>query len=259
MIIGTVHSKSVGKTTIAVHLAGWLDAYGYDVAIIDADWQKQCSEWLEDAAPHISRHATTEPEEIEAKAAQLKDTHDIVIVDGPAGLHLTPGAVLFVSDAVIVPCGPPPPEVHALMKVADSVREVQQIRSSDETTAKPYPIIVPVKTSARTITTRRLIEEASKLGFQSTRNTLPASQEYARLFGYPGEKSRFIWQVGRSKDVKSAVKNIDALFQEMFPEASAHDTTLFSRMMNKPIPRNVSKTTEIKEELDEQPAIAANE
>ena len=255
VIIGTVHSKSVGKTTIIVHLAGWLDVYGFHVAVIDADWQEQCSIWLKATSPRITCHATQHPEQIVKLAEELRESYDVVIIDGPAGLHRTPGAVLTVSDSIIVPCGPTAPEIHALQMVADTVREVQGIRN-EEPNAKPYPFIVPVKTDPRTIATQTLLDEASKLGFKSTKNTIPFSQSYARLFGLPGETPRLMWQLGRSRPIKQAVANLDALFQEMLPEAAADDPGLFKCVMSKPVSYLASITHQTEE--NEHAPLAAN-
>lgn len=247
MIIGTVHSKSVGKTTIAVHLAGWLAEYGYSVAGIDADWQKQFTKWLAPAAPQVKCRTESDPEEIERLAGELSQKYDVVIIDGPAGLHLTPGAVLIASDAVIVPCGPTAPEIDALAMVETAIRQVQEVRAEESETAMPYPIIVPVKTKKRTRATTILKEEAAKLGFQSTANTIPFSETYASLLGFRDTKPRLLWQLGRSRPVREAVLNLDALFQEMLPEVAEQDPTLFERKMAEPMTRRkriVKKTEE---------------
>ena len=65
-----------------------------------------------------------------------------------------------------------------------------------------------------------------------------------------------MWQLGRSKKIKDAVKNLDALFQEMFPEASEDDPQLFHRLMKQPLSR-VRKPKPKLEEDGNRP-IAAN-
>ena len=114
MVIGTVHSKSVGKTTLAVHMSGWLHLYDYEVVLVDADWQQQSSAWLNGAAPQIETRVLRNPEGILAAVPKLCEEFQVVIVDGPAGLDDAAGAVLGVSDAVIIPCGPGAPEILAL-------------------------------------------------------------------------------------------------------------------------------------------------
>jgi chromosome partitioning protein len=48
MIIATTNSKGgVGKSTIAVHLAVYLQRIGKQVLVIDCDMQRSCSRWLD--------------------------------------------------------------------------------------------------------------------------------------------------------------------------------------------------------------------
>ena len=251
MIIGTVHSKSVGKTTLAVHLAAWLEIYGYDVAVIDADWQQQSSKWLEGAAPHIFTTALMDPHKIVEEAQRLHEDYHLVIVDGPAGLGETAGAVLSVSDAVIIPCGPGATELDALNMVAKWLREVQAIRRERTGEAKPGGIIVPVRTHPKRNTTKALISEAEQLGLILSPKHIPARESYARLAGMPGEQPKLLWQLGRSKDVKHAVMELDSLFQTMFPEASDHDPGIMARMMEQPVGRwRDMINAELKEEYE---------
>ena len=57
MIISCINEKGgVGKTTIAVHLTGWLKKGGIDVALVDSDVQGGSSLWLSEADPDIPVH-----------------------------------------------------------------------------------------------------------------------------------------------------------------------------------------------------------
>lgn len=257
MVIGTVHSKSVGKTTLAVHMAGWLHLYDYDVVLVDADWQQQSSSWLAGAAPEIETRVIREPDKIAEEVPKLCQHFQVVIVDGPAGLASTAGAVLSVSDAVIIPCGPGAPEILALQKVAKTIRQAQEHRKATEGKLKPGGVIVPVRTNPRRLTTKALLSEASKLGLAVTKRHVPARETYARLAGLPGERPRLLWQLGRSKDVKHAVLEMDALFREIFPEACEHDPDVFKRMMSKPIRNQLTTIAETYEEHEQRKTVNA--
>ncbi len=256
MVIGTVHSKSVGKTTLAVHLAAWLSVYGYEVAVIDADWQQQSSNWLNGDAPNITTHVIQDPSKITKVVPRLHEEFQVVIVDGPAGLDNTAGAVLSVSDAVIVPCGPTATEIKALKMVANTINQVQEFRKGRDGEPKPGAIIVPVRTHSKRNNTKALLSEASKLGFVVTHKQVPSRESYARLAGMPGEEPQLLWQLGRSKDVKRAVMELDALFQEMFPEASEHDPNVMARLMDKP--NRKGKLNNKSERDHEQERLVAN-
>ena len=235
VIIGTVHSKSVGKTTLAVHMAAWLDLYEYDVVLVDADWQQQSSDWLAEAAPHIKTHVIQDPSTLVDAIPQLHNQYHVVIVDGPAGLGDTAGAVLLVSDAVLVPCGPTATEIKALKMVAQEINAAQGHRKKTEGESKPGAFIIPIRTHPRRNTTKALLSEAASLGLIAMPAQVPAREIYAKLAGMPGDQSRLLWQLGRSKDVRDAVMDLDALFQQMFPEAAEHDPLLVQRLMSKPM------------------------
>lgn len=52
MLIAVANSKGgVGKSTLAVHLAAWLDEQGHSVVLAHCDAQHSSSEWLKEAKP----------------------------------------------------------------------------------------------------------------------------------------------------------------------------------------------------------------
>ena len=235
-------------------MAAWLNLYGYDVAVVDADWQQQSSDWLAEAAPEITTRVIQNPNKLVQAVPKLHDEFHVVIVDGPAGLDDTAGAVLAVSDAVLVPCGPTATEIKALRMVASDIADTQQVRKKREGEAKPGAFIIPIRTHPRRNSTKALLEEASKLGLIAMPAQVPAREIYARLAGMPGEPSRLLWQLGRSKEVREAVMDLDALFQAMFPEAAEHDPNLMKRMMKSRMPHSTGKGQP--EESHEQKRVA---
>ena len=259
MIIGTLNSKSVGKTTMAVHLAAWLKLYEYEVAVVDADWSQQCSEWLKEVCPDIPTYVIQNPHELVETVPKMREHFDGIIVDGPAGLDETAGAVLKVSDVVMVPCGPNSPEIKALKTVAEVLKDIQEYRHNKEGTLLPFAFIVPVRTNSRWNSTKVLLDEASKLGFRALPAYVPFRQIYANLSGLPGKPANLLWQLGRSKQVKDAVMDLDRLFQKMFPEVAENDPELLARMMNEPIKRKQGKRKQrVIAERDEQERRVAN-
>src|SRR6185295_7066112 len=54
MIIAIANSKGgVGKSTLSVHLAAWLQRRGNSVILADCDMQQSSSEWIREAAPEV--------------------------------------------------------------------------------------------------------------------------------------------------------------------------------------------------------------
>ena len=197
-------------------MAAWLDLYGTSVTVVDADWQQQSSEWLNEAAPQIPTHVMQNPSELMSAIPQLAQRHDGVIVDGPAGLDETAGAVLAVSDVVMIPCGPNSAEIKALKMVAKEVREIQRLRKEREGNEAPFAFVIPVRTNPRWKATKILQTEAANLGFYEMPAYVPFRQIYASLSGMPGDTPKLLWQLGRSRQVKDAVMDLDKLFRECF-------------------------------------------
>jgi chromosome partitioning protein len=65
MIIATTNSKGgVGKSTIAVHLAVYLQQMGKQVLVIDCDMQRSCSHWLARMGSELLTERMAEPDEV---------------------------------------------------------------------------------------------------------------------------------------------------------------------------------------------------
>ncbi len=222
-------------------MAAWLDLYGYRVTLIDADWQQQSSEWLHEVAPQIPTQVIQDPNEIVKTIPKLLPKFEGVIIDGPAGLDETAGAVLTVSDVVLIPCGPNSAEVKALKMVASELKEIQQYRKQKEGNEAPFAFIIPVRTNPRWNSTKILLAEASKLGFYHLPAYVPFRQIYANLSGMPGTPARLLWQLGRSKQIKEAVMDLDKLFQEMFPEVAERNPKLMADLMQIPSKKVTNK------------------
>src|SRR5665213_1602726 len=119
MIIVIANSKGgVGKSTVAVHLAGWLHEQGYRVTLADCDTQQSSSEWIREAVPEV----------ILSELPLLAADTDFVIADGPGSQTETSRALLLRADLAIVPCKASMLEVRALAKATEVLRVSQDIR-----------------------------------------------------------------------------------------------------------------------------------
>jgi len=153
----------------------------------------------------------------------------------------TAGAVLKVSEVVLIPCGPNSAEVRALKMVATELKMIQKFRKEEEGVEAPFPFVIPVRTNPRWLSTRILLAEASKLGFYHLPAYVPFRQIYANLSGMPGKPAKLLWQLGRSKLIKEAVMDLDKLFQEMFPEVAERNPRLMADLMQKPMRKVLNK------------------
>ena len=110
MIVAVVSEKGgTGKTTIAIHLAGWRHKTGRDVMLLDSDRQGSAGYWVEIRR----RQELPAPETTVAVGAGLRRTvidmareYDDVIVDVGAGQGADIRTLMALADFVIVPLQP---------------------------------------------------------------------------------------------------------------------------------------------------------
>ena len=227
MLIATANAKGgTGKTTIATHLAHWFFLYEYKTLLVDCDAQRLSSRWLVEAEPDLPTLVLERANEIDETLPKLREQYDVVIIDAPGGLGKTTGAVLSHVNAVLIPTGASNLEIMALEWVVKTVQEIQRLGRADLQGA-----IVPAKVGKGRLTTKNLLTEANKLGISFTNSILPYREIYAQVSGLANRSPKLLWQLGRSKPVRQAALEMDALFQELFPEACQHDPTRIERLI----------------------------
>jgi chromosome partitioning protein len=108
----------VGKTTLALHLAGVWACQGQRVTVIDADPQACALEWSElrasEGLPKRFGIIGFARDTLHREAPKFTRDVDHVIVDGPPYIAALTRAALLAADLVIVPTQPPPFEGSAL-------------------------------------------------------------------------------------------------------------------------------------------------
>ncbi len=105
MIIAIANSKGgVGKSTVAVHLAGWLHEQGHQVILADCDSQQSSSEWIREAVPQVKSVRLDNPDVILSELPNLAQEADFVVADGPGSQTETSRALLLRANLAIVPC-----------------------------------------------------------------------------------------------------------------------------------------------------------
>lgn len=84
MIVVVANSKGGGgKSTLAVHLAAWLDKQGHRVTLADCDTQQSSSQWIRKAAPQVKAVCFGSPDQIIDELPPLAQATDFVVADGP--------------------------------------------------------------------------------------------------------------------------------------------------------------------------------
>ncbi|MGH2416142.1 MAG: AAA family ATPase [Microcystaceae cyanobacterium] len=129
MIIALVNQKGgCGKSTTAVHLAGWLARQG-SILLIDADSQQSSSTWLKQLESEIvPTIAIGDPEALFEAIETASSKYDAVVVDGPGSLSEVTKSILDCCDLALVPCQPSGLDLSSSSKILQIIRHRQKIR-----------------------------------------------------------------------------------------------------------------------------------
>ena len=212
MIIALTNSKGgVGKSTLAVHLAGWWQEQGVPVALVDADAQGSSSVWLHEAAVNIPVFRLQTPNDILEQVPELHQKFGCLVVDGPAGLSELTRAILLVTDLALLPCGPSLLDLRAANDAIRVVKQAQQIRHGP-----PQARLVPNKIQVQYRLSRELLETAQSLEIPAT-GGLRLRQAYADAAG----QGTVVWRLGARGE--SAALEIRELFNGLFRQDTQRD------------------------------------
>jgi chromosome partitioning protein len=125
VIIAFLNQKGgVGKTTLALHLAGQWARTGKRIIVIDADPQGSALDWsgqrTKEALPPHFRDLALAPE--------IARDADHVVIDGPPRLAPLMRSALLAADLVVIPALPSPLDGWASGEILRLVREARVFR-----------------------------------------------------------------------------------------------------------------------------------
>jgi chromosome partitioning protein len=210
MIIVVANSKGgVGKSTVSVHLAAWLNAQGHRVTLADCDTQQSSSEWVREAVPAVKAVRLDNPDVILNELPILNAEADYVIADGPGSQTETSRALLLRADLAIVPCKASMLEVRALAKATDVLRQCQDIRQG-----VPNAVIILSMVGKHYRLTNDMKEAAAALNLPLASRALILRQIYADA---PGQGA-VVWNMGSR--AREAAEEVDQIFREILPDAA---------------------------------------
>ena len=166
-VISIVQQKGgVGKTTLAINLAGVLRQRGLSVVVVDSDPQASASAWavprklgFEVRAELLSGGTLTQ-----WLRNILKQRADVILIDTPAGLSSVFRAAVDVADLVLIPCGPSSLDINAARTTLMNV--VSALRGDAGSRAKV--VIVPTRVEMQTPEGQQITDELSALGVNVT-------------------------------------------------------------------------------------------
>jgi len=113
MIVAVLNQKGgVGKTTLALHLAGEWARRGLRVTLVDADPQGSALDWSQqrsrEGQPRAFGVVGLARDTLHREAAELARDADHVVIDGPPRVAGLMRSALLAADLVLMPVQPSP-------------------------------------------------------------------------------------------------------------------------------------------------------
>lgn len=135
MILSVVNLKGgVGKSTVTQNMAVYFATEGVKVCIVDTDFEQQTSmKWVEqrgEKQPRIPVFAISE-KALSTNLAELKETYQLIIIDGTPALSTLASRVLLESDMVIVPITPTGFDLWSFEKFLERYNDIKARRTSN--------------------------------------------------------------------------------------------------------------------------------
>jgi chromosome partitioning protein len=122
----------IGKTTLALHLAGQWARQGKRIRRTDADPQRSALDWTEQGVrcryAHLFGVIALLHERLHRKALELPRRSDHILVDGPPRVAALLHSALLASDLALIPARPSPSDGWTSIEMLVLIAEARVLR-----------------------------------------------------------------------------------------------------------------------------------
>ena len=130
MIVALLNQKGgVGKTTLALHLAGQWARQGQRITLIDADPQGSSLDWSQqrsrEGLPRLFGVVGLARDTLHREAPELARDADHIVIDGPPRVAGLMRSALLAADLVLIPVQPSPFDGWASAEMLGLIREAR--------------------------------------------------------------------------------------------------------------------------------------